>query len=123
MSDALDLDDAAVRYMLLDETVRLPEVVASSRTFDEGERNTDPRQGGKISGAIELRKLFHVCWKDRPSELCERLDERSLLFVRLHDGVNAEERRLGDSPCVHGGDETLVVVVGMTGRVTGSAGS
>lgn len=59
MSDALDLDDAAVRYMSLDETVRLLEVVASSRTFDEGERNTDPRQRGKINGAIELRKLFH----------------------------------------------------------------
>jgi hypothetical protein len=59
MSDALDLEDAAVRYMLLDETVRLPEVVASSRTFDEGERTTDPRQGGNICGAIELGKLLH----------------------------------------------------------------
>ena len=60
MSGALDLDDAAVRYMFLDETVRLPEVVTSSRTLEEGERNTDPRQRGKISGTIELRKLLYA---------------------------------------------------------------
>jgi hypothetical protein len=60
MPGALDLDDAAVRYMFLDETGRSPEMVATSRTLEEGERNTDPRQRGKINGTIDLRKLLHA---------------------------------------------------------------
>jgi hypothetical protein len=59
MSSAVDLDDTAVRYTFLDETDRLPEVVATSRTLEEGEGNTDIRQRGKINGTIDLRKLLH----------------------------------------------------------------
>jgi hypothetical protein len=59
MSDTIDLDDVALRYVLVHETDRLLEVVATSGTLDEGERSADPRERATINGTIQFGKLLH----------------------------------------------------------------